>query len=126
MKTWAARSACEPPIKVSTNSSANSKQPNRSGSMERCELGRQGAARLSQPSPDRAHAPPLSQLARQQANEGNLKITRAFKPRAEAFAAIPELGQVWRARSTERLEQALDNAQSALLKALESNDPRQR
>ena len=68
----------------------------------------------------------LSQLARQQANEGNLKITRAFKPRAEAFAAIPELGQVWRARSTERLEQALDNAQSALLKALESNDPRQR
>ena len=68
----------------------------------------------------------LSQLASQQANDGGLKLTRAFKPRTEALAAIPELGQVWRARSTERLEQALDNAQSVLLKALESNDPRQR
>ena len=68
----------------------------------------------------------LSQLASQHANDGGLKLTRAFTPRKDALAAIPELGQVWRARSTERLEQALDNAQSALLKALESNDPRQR
>ena len=66
----------------------------------------------------------LTQLASQQANDGGLKLTRSFKPRAEALAAIPELGQVWRARSTERLEQALDNAQSVLLTALESHDPR--
>jgi hypothetical protein len=68
----------------------------------------------------------LSQLASQHANDGGLKLTRSFKPRAEARAAIPELEQVWRATSTERLEQALDDAQSVLLKALESNDPRQR
>ena len=69
----------------------------------------------------------LSQLASQHAQDaGGLNLTRAFTPRKDALAAIPELGQVWRARSTERLEQALDNAQSVLLKALESNDPRQR
>ena len=68
----------------------------------------------------------LSQLASQQANDGGLNLTRAFTPRKDALAAIPELGQVWRARSTERLEQGLDNVQPALLKALESNDPRQR
>jgi hypothetical protein len=68
----------------------------------------------------------LSQLASQHANDGGLKVTRSFKPRAEALAAIPDLRQVWRARSTERLQQALDAAQCALLKALESNDPRRR
>ena len=69
----------------------------------------------------------LDQLARQQANDsGGLNITRAYKPRAEALAAIPELKKVWRARSTERLEQALDDAQSAILQALQSNDMRQR
>jgi hypothetical protein len=67
----------------------------------------------------------LSQLASQQANDGGLKLTRSFKPRAEALAAVPELGQIWRARSTERLEQALDKVQSVLLRALESNDPHQ-
>ena len=41
----------------------------------------------------------LTQLASQQANDGGLKFTRSFKPRAEALAAIPELGQVWRTRS---------------------------
>jgi hypothetical protein len=67
----------------------------------------------------------LSQLASQAANDsGGLNITRAFTPRAEALAAIPELGQVWRARSTERLEQALDTVQCVLLRALESHDPR--
>jgi hypothetical protein len=68
----------------------------------------------------------LHQLASQAANNsGGLDITRAFTPRKDALA-IPELEQVWRARTHERLQQALDNAQSALLKALESNDPRQR
>jgi hypothetical protein len=68
----------------------------------------------------------LSQLASQQANEGVLKITQSFKPRAEALAAIPELTQVWRATSTERLEQALDDAQGAILKALQGDDQTQR
>jgi hypothetical protein len=69
----------------------------------------------------------LSQLASQHAQPaGGLNLTRAFTPRKDALAAIPELEQVWRARTHERLQQALDNAQSALLKALESNDPRQR
>jgi hypothetical protein len=69
----------------------------------------------------------LNQLATQQANDiGSLNITRAYKPRAEALAAIPELRQVWRARSTERLQQALDDSQTAILQALQSNDMRQR
>jgi hypothetical protein len=69
----------------------------------------------------------LGQLASQHAQDaGGLNLTRAFTPRKDVLAAIPELGQVWRARSVERLEQALDKAQSTLLKALESNDAAQR
>jgi hypothetical protein len=69
----------------------------------------------------------LNQLASQQqkTNEG-LKLTRAYKPRSEALTAIPELRQIWRANSHERLQQALDKAQIAILKALESDDPRKR
>ena len=69
----------------------------------------------------------LSQLASQQAKDsGGLNVTRAYKPHMGALAVIPELRQVWRANSHERLQQALDKAQSAIFKALESNDPRQR
>ena len=69
----------------------------------------------------------LSQLASQHAQDtGGLDLTRAFTPCKDTLAAIPELGQVWRATSTERLEQALDAAQHAILKALDSDDPRQR
>ena len=69
----------------------------------------------------------LNQLASQQeASNTGLKLTRAYKPRSEALTAIPELRQVWRANSRERLQQALDKAQIAIFKALESNDPRQR
>jgi hypothetical protein len=69
----------------------------------------------------------LNQLASQhEVGNGALKLTRAYKPRKEALAAIPELEQVWRARTHERLQQALDNIQCTLLKALESDDPRQR
>ena len=96
-------------------------------------LGRQGAARLSQPTPDDANAPPawsrsgsISSQAKQPNDSGGLNITRAFTPRKDALAAIPELEQVRRATQPERLQQALDNVQCALLKALESNDPRQR
>ena len=68
----------------------------------------------------------LSQIASQHAQDaGGLNLTHAFTPRKDALAAIPELGQVWRARSTKRLEQALDKVQSVLLRALESNDPHQ-
>lgn len=69
----------------------------------------------------------LNQLASQQekTNEG-LKITRAYKPRTEALAAIPDLKQVWRARTSEALQQALDKAQVAILNALDSPEPHQR
>jgi hypothetical protein len=69
----------------------------------------------------------LNQLASQQekANQG-LKLTRAYTPRSEALTAIPQLTQVWRARSAEALQRALDKAQSAILDALESSDPSQR
>ena len=109
----------------------SSKQPSRSGSTERRELGRQGAVRLSQPTADRVHAPPHDHA---QAQSARKSAGQRWRPRAhailqasaEALAAIPELGQVWRARSTERLEQALDRVQCALLRALESNDPSRR
>jgi hypothetical protein len=68
----------------------------------------------------------LHQLASEHAQDaGSLDLTRAFTPRKDALAVIPELGQVWRATSTERLEQALDNAQVIILQALQSNDMRQ-
>ena len=40
--------------------------------------------------------------------------------------AIPDLKSLWQAKSTEDIHIALDNAQSALLEALESDDPRMR
>jgi len=65
----------------------------------------------------------LNQLASQQANDGKLALTRAYKPRSDTLAVIPEPRQIWRANSHERLQQALDAAQIAILKALESNKP---
>ena len=53
-------------------------------------------------------------------------LLRAYKPRAAAIEAIPNLKSLWRAKSTEDLEIALDKAQSALLQALESSDPQTR
>ena len=49
-----------------------------------------------------------------------------YKPRAAAIEAIPNLKLLWRAKSTEDLEVALDTAQSAILEALQSNDPQTR
>ena len=67
----------------------------------------------------------LSQLASQQTKDsGSLSLTRAYKPRTDAIAAIPELAQVWKARTYERLQQALDIAHNAVIKALKSNDPK--
>jgi hypothetical protein len=69
----------------------------------------------------------LSQLARREANDsGGLNITRAYKPRAAALAAIPDLKPIWRATSAKALEAALDQAQDIILQALQSDDMRQR
>jgi hypothetical protein len=72
----------------------------------------------------------LAQIAYQdqQSSEldGPLPLLRAYKPRAAAIEAIPNLKSLWRARSTEDIQIALDKAQSALLQALESSDPRMR
>jgi hypothetical protein len=66
----------------------------------------------------------LSQLATQQASDGKLTLTRAYKPHTAALAVIPELRHIWRANTHERLQQALDAAQVTILKALESENPR--
>jgi hypothetical protein len=55
-----------------------------------------------------------------------LPFLRAYKPRATAIEAIPNLKSIWRARTTEQLQQALDDAQEAILQALESKDPQTR
>jgi hypothetical protein len=70
----------------------------------------------------------LNQLASQQAKNigGCLDITRTYRPRAAALAAVPDLGPIWRADTAELLEQALDKAQVTILEALQSSDARQR
>jgi hypothetical protein len=55
-----------------------------------------------------------------------LPFLHAYKPCAAAIEAISDLKSVWRSRSTEELEQALDNAESAILQALESKNLRTR
>ena len=57
---------------------------------------------------------------------GPSPLLRAYKPLADAIEAIPNLKSLWWAKSTEDIQIALDNAQSALLEALESDDPRMR
>jgi hypothetical protein len=72
----------------------------------------------------------LAQIAyrHQQSSEphGPSPLLRAYKPLAAAIEAIPNLKSLWRAKSTEDIQIALDNAQSALLEALENDDPRMR
>jgi hypothetical protein len=60
----------------------------------------------------------------QQSSKPNepLPLLHAYKPRAAAIEAIPNLKSLWRSGSTEELEQALDDAQRAILQALESKD----
>jgi hypothetical protein len=55
-----------------------------------------------------------------------LPLLRAYKPNAAAIEAIPDLKSLWRSRTTEELEQALDNAQAVILHALDSKDLRTR
>jgi hypothetical protein len=72
----------------------------------------------------------LAQIAYQHHQSGEphepLPLLRAYKPLAAAIEAIPNLKSLWRAKSTEDIQIALDNAQSALWEALESDDPRMR
>jgi hypothetical protein len=72
----------------------------------------------------------LTQIAyqHQQSTEpaGAVPLLRAYKPLAAAIEAIPNLKSLWRAKSTEDLEIALDKAQSTILEALQSDDPQTR
>jgi hypothetical protein len=72
----------------------------------------------------------LAQLAHQKkAKDGSdkpLPFMRAHQPRKAAIEAIPDLKRLWKAQTTEALEQALDQAQSAILDALQSDDIRTR
>jgi hypothetical protein len=72
----------------------------------------------------------LAQIAyqQQQSSEphGPSPLLRAYEPLAAAIEAIPDLKSLWGAKSTEDIQIALDNAQLALLEALESDDPRMR
>ena len=72
----------------------------------------------------------LAQLAHQQkAKDGSdepLPFMRAYQPRKAAIEAIPDLKRLWKAQTTEALEQALDQAQIAILDALRSDDIRVR
>jgi ribosomal protein L40E len=55
-----------------------------------------------------------------------LPLLRAYKPRAAAIEAIPDLKSLWRARSTEDLERALDKAQAIILQRLQHSDSKTR
>jgi hypothetical protein len=72
----------------------------------------------------------LAQLAHQQkAKDGSdepLPFMRSYQPRKTAIEAIPDLKRLWRAQTNEVLEQALDQAQTAILDALQSDDMRVR
>ena len=72
----------------------------------------------------------LAQLAHQQkAKDGSdepLPFMRAYRPRKAAIEAIPDLKRLWKAQTAEALEQALDQAQTAILDALRSDDMRVR
>jgi hypothetical protein len=72
----------------------------------------------------------LAQLGHQQkAKDGSeepLPIMRSHQPRKAAIEAIPDLKRLWKARTAEALEQALDRAQSAMMDALGSDNIRTR
>ena len=53
-----------------------------------------------------------------------MPFIRGYQPRKAAIEAIPDLKRLWKAQTTEALEQALDQAQIAILDALQSDDMR--
>jgi hypothetical protein len=68
----------------------------------------------------------LAMLASQQAaKQGDDGLLHAYEPRTEAARTI-DIKPIWRARTSEQLQAALDHAQSAAFAALFSNDPQQR
>jgi hypothetical protein len=69
----------------------------------------------------------LSQLASQQARERDKEgdTLRTYQP-IEATRQLIDIRPIWRASSTEALQQALDAAQCTILAALNSDDPQQR
>jgi hypothetical protein len=72
----------------------------------------------------------LAQFAHQQkakdASDEPLSFMRSYQPHKAAIEAIPDLKRLWKAQTTESLEQALDRAQSAIIDALGSDDIRTR
>jgi hypothetical protein len=68
----------------------------------------------------------LNQLASQQAaNQSDDGPLRTYRPRA-ATTQVLDIEPIWRARTSEQLQQALDAAQETLLSALQSSDPKTR
>jgi hypothetical protein len=69
----------------------------------------------------------LDQLASQQASslakDGD--TLRTYQP-SQAAKQLLDTKPIWRARTSEALQQALDGAQSTIFAALNSDDPRQR
>jgi hypothetical protein len=72
----------------------------------------------------------LAQLAHQQkAKDGSdepLLFMRSYQPRKAAIQAIPDLKRLWKVQTAEALEQALNQAQTAILDSLQSDDVRVR
>jgi hypothetical protein len=69
----------------------------------------------------------LNQLANQQASSraGDHDVLTTYRPKPETLQTI-DITPIWRANTTETLQQALDAAQCSILAALESDDPQQR
>jgi hypothetical protein len=69
----------------------------------------------------------LHQLANQQASEraNDRDTLTAYQPMPEARQII-DLTPIWRAKTREDLQQALDNAQTTIIAALDSDDPQTR
>ena len=65
----------------------------------------------------------LSQQASSLAKDGN--TIRTYQP-SQATKQLVDTKPIWRARTSEALQQALDDAQSTIFAALNSDDPRQR
>lgn len=61
----------------------------------------------------------------QLADQATSIYDRTVKPRAE-LVAIPEVKQVWQAKTFETLEQALDSAQELIIHAMDHEDPQVR
>ena len=67
----------------------------------------------------------LAQLAYQEQSskpDASLPFLSAYKPHSAAIEAIPDLKSLWRSKTTEELECALDKAQSVIFQALRNRD----